>query len=137
MKHLMVVILGLVLFTSGTSYAGDETAKCSANEVTKSADKKARKKLTLDEKAINYEKAAARYDARAVKFAAKGKTAEAAILKKLAEAKRALAKAYASGDKKQIKAAHSAFKVINKEYKATDYYKAVKAKRDAKKLAKK
>ncbi len=133
MKYLMVVMLGLVMFAAGTSYAGDEKAKCS---VKKAADCSARKKYMPEEQAKRFEKTAANYEKKAAKLKAAGKTAAATALKKKADAKRMMAKAVAGGDKKMLKKARVAFAAANKEYKATDCYKEEKKKRDAKKKSK-
>ncbi|MCF6175656.1 MAG: hypothetical protein L3J71_07805 [Victivallaceae bacterium] len=133
MKHLMFVMLGLIMFATGTSYAGNEKAKGTAKKVTKCS---AKKKYTSAEQAKRFEKTAAKLEAA-------GETEAAAALKKKAAAKRMLGKALSSGDKQAIKEARAAYAQAKKEYKATDYakeqskkYQARRAARAAKKAAK-
>jgi len=133
MKYVMFVMLGLFMFVTGTSYAGDAKAGCSIKKATACS---AKKKCTPEEQAKRFEKTAKNFDKKAAKLKAAGKTDAANALKKKADAKRMMAKAVALGDKKKLKIARIAFKAANKEYKATDCYKEEKKKRDAKKKSK-
>ena len=131
MKRLLIVMLGTMLLVSGASYAGGPKGKCSVSvKQAKQCVKKS--KVSPAEKAKRYEKYAASYDKRAAKLEAAGKPAAAKALKKKAEAKRMMAKAFISGDKKALADARKLYREAKQEFKATDIGQA-----DAKKYAEK